>query len=87
MGVKELAKVDDNKGELIAPTPPKIDLRHTKAIRRELASVYRDMRSGRILTADGTKLAYVLDMLRKSYETALLEERIIEIEIMLENRK
>ena len=58
------------------PTPLKIDLRDSHAIRRELGAVYRDMRSGRIETQEGTRLAYVLDMIRKAYETAVLQERI-----------
>ena len=49
----------------VIPTP-KIDLRDAHAIRRELGSVYRDMRSGRITSQDGTRLAYVLDLMRKA---------------------
>lgn len=63
--------------KVLAPTPlPKIDLRDAHAIRRELGSVYRDMRAGRIASQDGTRLAYVLDMVRKAYETAVLAERL-----------
>lgn len=66
----------DAEGLPINPTPmPKIDLRDPHAIRRELGSVYRDMRAGRILTQDGTRLAYVLDRMLKAYETAALLER------------
>jgi hypothetical protein len=63
----------------VIPTP-KIDLRDAHAIRRELGSVYRDMRSGRITSQDGTRLAYVLDLMRKAYETAVLEDRVITLE-------
>jgi hypothetical protein len=45
------------------------------------------MRAGRIEMQDGTKLAYVLDMLRKSYETAVLEERLEMVERTLTKRK
>lgn len=83
MGVKKLTQSNTEQGELISPTPSKTDLRDAHAIRRELASVYRDMRSGNIETSNGTKLAYVLDMLRKSYETAVLEERLKQIESTL----
>jgi hypothetical protein len=38
------------------------------------------MRSGRIETQEGTRLAYVLDMIRKAYETAVLQERIESME-------
>ncbi len=67
----------DEEGDPLTPLPPaKIDLRDAHAIRRELASVYRDMRGGRIETQDGTRLAYVLDLIRKSYETGVLQERL-----------
>ena len=79
-GVKVLPVTVDQDGNGLTPTPPKIDLRDAQAIRRELARVYRDMRSGRIDTSDGTKLAYVLDMIRKAYETGILEERITQLE-------
>jgi hypothetical protein len=38
------------------------------------------MRSGRITSQDGTRLAYVLDLMRKAYETAVLEDRVITLE-------
>jgi len=40
-------EVIDAASNSVVPTP-KIDLRDAHAIRRELGSVYRDMRSGRI---------------------------------------
>ncbi len=70
----------DEQGNQLSTRPPKINLRDADAIRRELSSVYRDMRAGRIDSSDGTKLAYVLDMIRKAYETGMLEERIIQLE-------
>jgi hypothetical protein len=69
------------------PTPPKIDLRDANAIRRELASVYRDMRGGRIETSDGTRLAYVLDLIRKAFETGQLQDRLEAVERTLEARR
>ena len=66
--------------ESTVPTPTKIDLRDAHAVRREMAAVYRDMRAGRIQTQDGTRLAYVLDMVRKAHETAELEARITTLE-------
>lgn len=86
MSVKEMANSKVVTGELVGATPSKIDLRNAHAIRREMASVYRDMRCGNIETQDGTKLAYVLEMLRKTYETAVLEERLEEIERTIESK-
>lgn len=71
------------------PSTPlaKIDLRDAHAIRRELAAVYRDMRAGRILTQDGTRLAYVLDMVRKAFETGVLQDRLNALEMTIDARK
>ncbi len=77
----------EEQGKLLAPTPSKIDLRDAHALRRELASVYRDMRTGRIETQEGTRLAYVLDLIRKAFETEDIKRRIELIEQTLERRK
>jgi hypothetical protein len=75
-------------GNVRTLTPlPKIDLRDAHAIRRELGSVYRDMRAGRIATQDGTRLAYVLDLIRKAYETAVLADRLELLERTINLRK
>lgn len=75
-------------GKVLSPTPPpKIDLRDAHAIRRELGSVYRDMRAGRLASQDGTRLAYVLDMIRKAYETAVLADRLELLERTINPRK
>ena len=52
----------------------------TEVIRKEMAAVYRDMRCGRIDCHDGTRLAYVLDLLRKSHETTAMQERLGAVE-------
>ncbi len=78
-----MSKTDEKKGELVALPPTKIDLHSANAIRRELSSVYRDMRNQKIDPSDGTKLAYVLELVRKSYETSVLEERLRQIESTL----
>ena len=62
-------------------------MRAAHAIRRELASLYRDMRTGAVQPQDGTRLAYVLDLLRKAYETAVLEDRVEAVENLLDKRR
>lgn len=64
------------------PTPKKrrIALRSIEDARRELARVYRDMRAGRIHTADGSKLAYVLSLHADLVERGQLEARLTELE-------
>ena len=88
MNVKRLPDAVEPQGaDLIPIPPPKIDLRDAHAIRRELAAVYRDMRSGAIEAQDGTRLAYVLDMIRKAYETAVLADRLELLERTINPRK
>jgi hypothetical protein len=78
---KKLQPID---GELIFadPTPrhAKIDLHDLASIRREMAAVYRDMRGGKIETGDGTKLAYVLNLLGQAHEREDLESRVTALE-------
>jgi len=84
---KESPKSQAGKITVLPPTPCKIDLRDAHAIRREMASVYRDMRAAKIETQEGTRLAYVLDMIRKAYETGALEDRIELLEHTLTQRR
>jgi hypothetical protein len=86
-GVNGMVQAPVLQGKKLAPTPSKIDLRDVHALRRELAAVYRDMRAGRIPAQDGTRLAYVLDLIRKAFETEDLKKRIELIELALTRRK
>ena len=81
-------ELSDGTANLPVPTPPpKIDLRDAHAIRRELAAVYRDMRSGAIEAQDGTRMAYVLDLIRKAFETGVLQDRIESLECAIAPRR
>jgi hypothetical protein len=87
-GGKESPESEAASGNVLTLTPlPKIDLRDAHAIRCELGSVYRDMRAGRLASQDGTRLAYVLDMIRKAYETAVLADRLELLERTINPRK
>jgi hypothetical protein len=69
-GKRKAPETYDEQGHALTRSP-KIELRSASAIRREMASVYRDMRTGRIEAQHGTRLVYVLEVLRK----ALTEEK------------
>ncbi len=85
---KHHAEIESAANNVMTLAPmPKIDLRDAHAIRRELGMVYRDMRAGRIASQDGTRLAYVLDMIRKAYETAVLAGRLELLEHTINPRK
>lgn len=45
-------------------------------LRKEMGAVYRDMRAGRIDYDDGARLAYVLDLLRKSHESTMVRNKL-----------
>ena len=64
---------------LPVPTPP-INLHDFDAVRREMARVYRDMRTGRIDTQDGTRLVYALSQIAKLHEVVEIERHIVELE-------
>jgi hypothetical protein len=55
-------------------------------IRKEMAAVYRDMRTGRIDCQIGTRLAYVLDLIRKSHETTVMRDQLGALEKAVEKR-
>ena len=77
----------DEQGNQLSTSPPKVNLHDASAIRRELGAVYRDMRAGRIDPADGTKLAYVLDAIRKAHHDEVLAHRLELLEHTLTTRK
>lgn len=60
-------------------TPP-INLHDLDAVRREMARVYRDMRTTKIDSQDGTRLIYALAQIGKLHESADLEHRVGELE-------
>lgn len=66
------------------PTHPRrlrLPLSTALDVRRELARLYRSMRTGQTPPADGTKLAYVLNILRQTIETSDIEQRISALEV------
>jgi len=84
-----MSQTDDNQGEVVTLLPPatRINLHDAHAIRRELASVYRDMRVGKIEAQDGTRLGYMLNILLRAYETCVLQDKIESIETTINTRK
>lgn len=62
------------------PTP-RINLSTSEDIRREMARVYRETRSNKILPTNGTKLVYMLINILKAYEVTELEKRLTDLEL------
>ena len=69
----------DQSGKEVRPSP-RLNLTTIEDVRRELARVYRDARSGKIEASNATRLAYILDLMRKMIETSDLEKRIAALE-------
>lgn len=61
-------------------TPVKIALNTLHDIRREMARVYRECRSGKLDLADGSKLSYQLQGLVKVIEASVIEDRLLALE-------
>lgn len=81
MSVEFSAKATVMQADSVKQPPlRKIDLRDANAMRRELATVYREARSGRIPPSEATKLAHLLEVLRRMYETSELEARLERLE-------
>ncbi len=59
---------------------PRLNLSSVEDVRREMGRVYRDMRSAKIDTQDGTRLVYVLDRMLKAFELIDFERRISALE-------
>jgi hypothetical protein len=49
-------------------------------VRRELAKLYRETRSGLIEPADSTKMGWLLGEVRKAIETGQIEKRLEQLE-------
>lgn len=62
------------------PTPPKIKLNNIEDVRREMATIYREARSGKLDISDAGRLAYVLTGIGKLIETGLIEQRLVSVE-------
>lgn len=77
---KPLATLDGVDVLPAATTRHRLPLRNADDVRKELARLYRQMKTGEIAPADGTKLAYVLNLLRQAIETGDLEMRLVALE-------
>ena len=59
---------------------PSIHLKTINDVRLEMAKVYRDMKSQKIATSDGTRLTYVLAQIGKMIELHDIEKRVEQLE-------
>jgi hypothetical protein len=64
----------------VHPTPPKIKLNALEDVRREMASVYREARGGRMDASEAGRLAYILAGIGKLIEATDIERRLVQME-------
>lgn len=82
---KNPVEIDGATGT-VKPLSPKKSLRYVakldslKDVRREMAKVYREARSGIIEAQDGTKLVWMLAAIGKAIEGSDIEKRIEALE-------
>ena len=62
------------------PSPRRINLDSLENVRREVARLYREARSGMLPLTDATRLAFLLQVLAKLHEVTTLERRITALE-------
>lgn len=62
------------------PSPPKIKLSNLEDVRREMATIYREARTGKLDISAAGRLAYILTGVGKLVEIEQVEKRLIEIE-------
>lgn len=77
---EEISKDVDGVG-LDGLGTPRINLSTSEDIRREMAKVYRETRSNKILPTNGTKLVYMLINILKAYEVTEIEKRLTDLEL------
>lgn len=80
-----MAEVIDGTTGLPEGSPPDADasnlpLAKPVDVRREMAKVYREARSGKIDKAEAAKLVWILGEVRKSMEAEEIERRLSELE-------
>ena len=78
-GAKPPLVIDGQTG-MADPHPPPIDLAKAIDVRREMARVYRGMRSKEVDPSDGTKFIYALTAIGKMIELEEIEQRLNELE-------
>ena len=69
---------DEPRQIVIRDRPPlrRINLDSLENVRREVARLYREARSGMLPLTDATRLAFLLQVLAKLHEVTTLEKRI-----------
>ncbi len=82
-GNKNSGKAIDGEVIPASPTPCKstrLRLGNIKDVRREMATIYKEARTGKIPTQEATRLVYILISLGNMIKDTELEERLTTLE-------
>ena len=71
--------IDATSGARI-PAPSKIKLNELEDVRREMARVYREARSGKMDASEAGRFAYILTGIGKLIEATEIEKRLAQME-------
>ncbi len=66
---------------------PWVSLNSLEAVRREMASVYRQAKAGKIPVQDATRLVYILTAIGKVIEAGDLARRVELLETIMKERR
>jgi hypothetical protein len=66
---------------------PWVSLYSLEAVRREMASVYRQAKAGKIPVQDATRLVYILTAIAKVIEAGDLARRVELLETIMKERR
>jgi hypothetical protein len=85
MSDREPVIIDGITGDVETLPPQKgkryrCDLNNVNDIKKEMAKLYREARSGLVPTQDATKLTWMLGELRKTIELSDFEQRLEQLE-------
>ena len=70
-----------HEGQVLSVIPtPTLKLATIDDVRREMAKVYRDARTGKADTSDASRLVYMLTSIAKMIELGQLEQRLCILE-------
>lgn len=87
-GNGNLPEVIQGKELTVRPPPrPRLRLTTVREVRRELAKLYTEARTGKIETSDATRLAYLLTSLANMIRDSEMEERIEALEAEIKARR
>ena len=79
-GAKHHPVTIDATSGTYTPTPRKIKLNVLEDVRREMASVYREARGGRMDASEAGRLTYILTGIGKLIEATQIEKRLEQLE-------